>query len=178
VATVALQLVGEGKLSLDDTVADHLPGVVQGNGNDGRTVTVRHLLQHTSGIYNHTHDLAPVLFASYQDYLAHRYDPFQLEELVAMAMRHPPNIAPGTGWSYSNTNYLLVGMIIKKLTGNPWDQEVTDRIITPLGLKHASAGIPPEVPDPHAHAYQQFEPDEPLQDVTVFDRAGAARPVT
>jgi D-alanyl-D-alanine carboxypeptidase len=107
VATVVLQLVGEGALSLDDTVEQHLLGVVSGNGTDGNAITVRHLLQHTSGIHDDDpgHDTP-------ERYLERRFRPYPPEELVARAMNHPPDFAPGAASSYSNTGYLLLAMIV------------------------------------------------------------------
>jgi D-alanyl-D-alanine carboxypeptidase len=175
VATLVLQLVAEGRLALDDTVERWLPGVVAGNGNDGRSVTVRHLLQHTSGLYNYTNDLNEL--ASPEGYESVRFRSWRPAELVAIAMRHPPNFAPGTHWDYSNTGYILVGMIIKAVTGRTWDVEVRDRVLRPLGLRHTfSPGDSPFVPDPHALAYQQFTPGGPLVDVTVLNHTwgGAA----
>ncbi|MBM2620266.1 beta-lactamase family protein [Actinoplanes sp. LDG1-06] len=174
-SVVVLQLVGEGKLSLDDTVERRLPGVVKGNGNDGRRITVRQLLQHTSGLFNYTNDF-PAL-ASYDSYLAHRFDHYDAEDLVAIAMKHPPVFAPGTSWDYSNTNYILAGMIIERTTGRPWATEVRERILRPLGLKHTSdPGDRASLPRPHANGYQQWTPDGPLTDTTLLNptAAGAA----
>ncbi|WP_431904258.1 serine hydrolase domain-containing protein [Nonomuraea sp. bgisy101] len=156
-ATVVLQLVGEGRLSLDDTVEKWLPGVVQGNGNDGSKITVRHLLQQTSGLAEYVLDLPGW---TTKDYREHRYDSYTPEQLVAIAMRHKPSWLPGSGeqrWGYSNTNYVLAGMIIKKVTGRAWSQEVRDRIIRPLGLRHTfSPGTNPHLPKPHASGYTEF----------------------
>lgn len=91
-AVIVLQLVAEGRLSLDDTVERWLPGVVAGNGNDGRRVTVRQVLQHTSGIYNDTNDLTGL--DSSEEYLEHRFEHLDPEELVAIAMKHEPVFAP------------------------------------------------------------------------------------
>ncbi|MFE3800182.1 serine hydrolase domain-containing protein [Nocardia tengchongensis] len=162
-ATVLLQLVGEGKLTLDDTVEKWLPGVVRGNGNDGTKITVRQLLNHTSGLkYPNPYELA-----SPEDF--HRYAldvPPPPEQVVATAVQSPPNFTPGTGWSYSNTGYLLAGMIIDKVTGTPWDEEVDRRIITPLGLAHTSyPGSAVTVPAPHATGYTQW-PTGGLVDTT------------
>ncbi|MEU6207703.1 serine hydrolase domain-containing protein, partial [Micromonospora musae] len=85
VSVVLLQLVGEGRLSLDDPIARWLPGVVDGNGNDGRHVTVRQVLQQTSGLYDPTGDLDALRSAD--DFLAHRFDHYTEAQLVAMAMR-------------------------------------------------------------------------------------------
>jgi D-alanyl-D-alanine carboxypeptidase len=177
VATVMLQLVAEGRVSLDDTVAKWLPGVVAGNGNDGAAITIRELLQHTSGLYDFTEAL-PAL-ATRQGYLDSRHRTAAPEQLVALAMQHKPLFKPGTSWAYSNTNYVLAGMIIAKVTGQSWATEVYDRIIAPLGLRHTFVpGASPYLPAPHADLYQQFTPGGPLTDTTVMnytwaDAAGA-----
>ncbi|MEU5764493.1 serine hydrolase domain-containing protein [Streptomyces asoensis] len=175
VATVVLQLVGEGRLSLDDTVEHWLPGTVTGHGNDGSTITVRQLLQHTSGLFNYTADFPEV--ADKAGYQADRYTTWTPEELVAIAMRHEPGFEPGTGWSYSNTNYILAGMIIKKVTGHDWTREVTQRVIRPLGLRDTLApSTRPWIPGRHLHGYSAFgEAGTPI-DVTAFNpsAAGAA----
>jgi D-alanyl-D-alanine carboxypeptidase len=161
VATVALQLVGESRLSLDDTVERWLPGVVRGNGNDGRRITVRHVLQNVSGI----HDDMPG-YTSPEEYLQQRYDVYTREQLVARAMTHQPDFPPGTGWGYSNTGFLLAGMIIERVTGRTLRQEITDRILRPLRLQQTTwPGTSPTLPRPHARAYELFKTGE-LVDVT------------
>ncbi|MEU4805497.1 serine hydrolase domain-containing protein [Actinosynnema sp. NPDC023587] len=153
VATAVLKLVGEGRLSLEDTVERWLPGVVSGNGNDGRKITVRQLLQHTSGLYDYTRDLPQSL----EGFLRTRFDTVTDTEATRMALSHAPDFAPGTAWSYSNTGYLLVGMIIEEVAGRSWRDEVTARIIRPLGLHDTSAPhTSPFIPRPHAVGYQRF----------------------
>jgi D-alanyl-D-alanine carboxypeptidase len=165
---VVLQLVGEGKLSLDDTVERWLPGLVTGNGNDGRRIKVRNLLQHTSGIYDYLRDI-PTL-GSYDQYLAHRLDHYDDADLVALAMKHKPAFTPGTRWEYSNTNYVLAGMLIKRVTGRPWASELRARILQPLGLRETTVpGDTPTLPAPHAEAYQQWNADGALKDTTVLN---------
>ncbi|MEV4253520.1 serine hydrolase domain-containing protein [Spirillospora sp. NPDC049652] len=160
-ATTVLQLVGEGRLSLDDTVERVLPGVVRGDGNDGRKITVRNLLQHTSGL----HDDMPGI-DSPESYALHRLDTHTAEEFVARAMRHAPDFRPGTSWRYCNTGYLLLGMIIQKVTGNPWNVEVRDRILRPLAMDDTTfPGESPRIRGPHARGYQLFETGG-LTDVT------------
>jgi len=157
VSVVVLQLVGERRLSLDDTVERWLPGVVRGNGNDGSAITVRQLLRHTSGLYDYTDDLAARI-TSVEEYQKLRYESFTPEQLIAMAMAHGPSAAPGASFNYSNTNYVLIGQIIKKVTGRDWDREVRDRVIRPLGLRHTFApGFATDLPDPHASAYLFFD---------------------
>ncbi|KQX10791.1 peptide hydrolase [Streptomyces sp. Root431] len=155
-ATVVLRLVDEGRLSLDDTVDRRLPGVIDGNGNDGRKITVRQLLQNTSGL----HDDLPG-FDTPQDYYRHRYDTYTPEQIVARAMKHPPDFRPGTGWSYSNTGYVVLGMIVEKVTGRPWREEVESRILKPLGMHHTYlSGNTPTLRRPHARGYQVFASGE------------------
>jgi len=175
VAVVMLQLVDEGKVRLDDTVERWLPGVVAGNGNDGAKITIRNLLQHTSGLFNYTADLFAVF--SIDDYYATRFRHYEPRQLVAVAVSHPPNFAPGTSWSYSNTNYILAGMIIKQVTGREWSAEVGTRILAPLGLVHTfDPGDQPGLPPPHAVGYSTIEWGQPLVDVTLYNHTwgGAA----
>ncbi|WP_406457525.1 beta-lactamase family protein [Streptomyces sp. NBC_01622] len=157
VATVVLQLVAEKRLSLDDTVEHWLPGVVTGNGNDGTRITVRDLLRQTSGLYDYIDD------PEIQDRLINhfdenRYDTTPAADLVAVAMKHRPLFVPQPGgatrWAYSNTNYLLAGMIAEKAGCASWQDLVAHRIIAKLGLRNTSVpGLDPFLPDPHVNAY-------------------------
>lgn len=157
VATTLLQLVGEHRLSLDDTVEKWLPGVVTGNGNDGSKITIRQLLQHTSGIPEY---IAGVPVFTESDFRQHRFDKHSPAFLVALAMRQAPTFAPGAGWSYSNTNYVLAGMIIGEVTGQDWRTAVDERIIKRLGLRNTSTpGHSTVLPHPHATAYERFPED-------------------
>jgi D-alanyl-D-alanine carboxypeptidase len=166
VATVVLQLVGEGRLSLDDTVDRWLPGLVRGHGNDGRRIAVRQLLQHTSGLPDYVGDVVPDLSAA--GYRRNRWTTYTSGQRVAFALRHRPSFAPGTGWTYSNTNYVLLGMVVQAVTGRSWEREVRARIVRPLRLTHTLApGDRPYLPGPHARDYQQFEPGGPMTDTTL-----------
>ncbi|MEU2059347.1 serine hydrolase domain-containing protein [Streptomyces sp. NPDC013455] len=155
VATVLLQLAAEGRLSLDDTVDRWLPGVVRGHGHDGRRITVRRLLNHTSGVYSYTEDeeFARTYFTK-DGFFEHRYDTRTPRELVAIAMRHRPDFAPGASWNYSNTNYVLAGMVIEKVTGRSYATEIRHRVIEPLHLTATSLpGTEVTVPRPSSRAY-------------------------
>lgn len=155
VAATVLQLVGEGRLSLEDTVDRWLPGVVTGNGNDGTKITVRQLLQHTSGVPNYLGKM-PELFLE-KEFEENRFRTVTPEQTVALAMQMPPDFAPGTDWNYSNTGYTLAGMIIERVTGNTWQHEVRSRIVGPLGLRDTYLpGTSPFLPRPHAVSYQRF----------------------
>ncbi|MFI6642554.1 serine hydrolase domain-containing protein [Streptomyces sp. NPDC050504] len=166
VATVVMQLVGEKRLSLDRTVEEVLPGVVSGAGHDGRTITVRDLLQHTSGLPDYIADVFPD--PSARTYFAHRWRAYEPEQLVGLALRHGPDFPAGTRWAYSNTNYLLAGMIVERLTGRTWEQQVHDRVLRPLGLRHTETpGTRPFLPHPHAANHQQFTAGGPMVDTTI-----------
>lgn len=170
VATTVLMLLGEGRLTLDDTVQHWLPDTVRGNGNDGNLVTVRHLLQHTSGI----RDSLPETDTA-EAYYRLRYQPRTPEQTVAAAMQHEPDFAPGTSWSYSNVGYVLLGLIIEQVSKRPWHEEVRARILEPLGLRDTRwPGDSPTLPEPHARAYQQYELNGPLTDVTEVMDADAS----
>ncbi|MFF7367370.1 MULTISPECIES: serine hydrolase domain-containing protein [Streptomyces] len=158
VATVLLQLEAEGKLSLDDKVDTWLPGVVRGHGHDGRRITVRQLLNHTSGIYDYTSDngFARTYFLK-DGFFEHRYDTVAPRDLVAIAMRHKPDFAPGASWNYSNTNYVLAGMVIDKVTGHSYATEIRRRILDPLHLRATSVpGTKVTVPRPSSRAYSKL----------------------
>lgn len=139
---------------------------MQGSGNDGRTITVRDLLQHTSGLADYVHDVFPEQSA--ETYFANRWRAYAPEDLVRLAVRHRPLFPAGTDWAYSNTHYVLAGLIIRKITGRTWEQEVTDRILRPLGLRHTDTpGTRPFLPHPHTSNYQQFTEGGPLVDTTL-----------
>src|SRR2546421_2417904 len=106
----------------DAAVARYLPDVVP--GELGRRVTVRMLLNHTSGIG----DYAPVLFASPEAVEALRLRTIPPRELVRIGLSQPVTNAPGERWSYSNTNYIILGLLIERLSGRGYAQEVSRRI--------------------------------------------------
>lgn len=125
-ATVVLQLAGEGKIDLDAPVEKYLPGVVRDNGNDGREITPRQLLQHTSGLPEYT---------GFPTVTGARHTYFEPRDLIDKALGQKPQFAPGKTWQYNNTGYVLLGLIVQKVTGRPMGEEVTNRIIKPLGLR-------------------------------------------
>lgn len=132
-AVLALQLVDSGHLTLDAPIEVYLPGVVP----NGRNITVRMLLNHTSGLFNYTAD--PEFFAGI------RQDPQRVrtdQDLLDVAFRHEPDFAPGTSWSYSNTNYIVIGMLLRTVTGRSLAELVRQRIAGPLGLKHTYVADP------------------------------------
>ena len=154
VATVVLQLVGEGRLGLEDSVERWLPGVVP----NGAGITVRQLLNHTSGLFAYGGDSDFVMEAT--------RNPLRVwtpREIVAIATAHPPNFAPGEAWSYSDTNYFVLGLIVETATGRTLASELGRRIIAPLRLRATSLPSAPRIAGRHAHGYFL----QPLQDVSV-----------
>jgi D-alanyl-D-alanine carboxypeptidase len=125
-ATVVLQLVAEHRLSLDAPVDRHLPGLIRSHGHDGRRITVRQLLQHTSGLPDHLD--APEW--DHPERMRRRH--FEPRELVARALELP---RPQSSWHYATTNYLIAGLLIREVTGNAPEAEITRRILRPLGLR-------------------------------------------
>ncbi|MGN9813414.1 serine hydrolase domain-containing protein [Micromonospora sp. BQ11] len=126
-AVLALQQVDRGKLKLDAPVEKYLPGVVP----NGENITVRMLLNHSSGLFSYTSD--PDFFINMEKDPQHVHTD---AELLAVAFKHEPYFAPGKGWQYSNTNYTLLGMILQKQTGKSMATLVEERITRPLGLRH------------------------------------------
>ncbi|MFF3074526.1 serine hydrolase domain-containing protein [Kitasatospora sp. NPDC057904] len=161
-AVVVLQLVGEGKIGLDASVDTYLPGLVRGEGIDGRRITVRQLLQHTSGLPDYGIHLD-------DDEIRNRY--FEPRELLDIALRYKADAAPGTTWGYSNANYVLAGLIVQKVTGRPLAEEMDRRIIKRIGLRHTYFPAPGEmtIREPHPQGYHRNPADGPLRDFTELD---------
>ena len=124
-ATVVLQLVGEGIVGLDDALDDWIADVPGGDG-----ITVRHLLEHSSGIPDYTGTLGYAYGAA---------DPWTDEELVALVHDEDRLFEPGSQYGYTNTNYILQGMVIAEATGEGWRAEVDGRLLEPLDLADTSA---------------------------------------
>ncbi len=141
--TVLLQLVDEGKISLSDKLSKYFPDYP-----DGDNITIEEIGNMTSGLYNYTEDQT-FLSNMQKDLLK----PFTPQELIAISEKHAPDFAPGTSMHYSNTNFIILGLIIEKLTGNPLQTEFQNRIFNPLGMKETSFAVNSNFPDPHAHGY-------------------------
>jgi D-alanyl-D-alanine carboxypeptidase len=153
VGTIILQLVAEGKLSLDDPISKYQPQVP-----DGAHITIREILDMTSGLYNYSEDdtFGKVLDGEIRG--DHPNKVWTPQELLAISFQHPPDFPPGQGYHYSNTNYILLGQLIKQLTGHSPRDEIQRRIFTPLGMTHsfipkpASAALP--APYPQGYTYE------------------------
>jgi D-alanyl-D-alanine carboxypeptidase len=128
-SVVVLQLVGEGKVELDEPVETYLPNVIRGQAGDGREITVRQLLQHTSGLPDYVMPAVDGDFVGNYPSIQHTY--YEPRQLVDLALTQSAT----TGWSYSNTNYVVAGLIVQRVTGRPVGEEITKRIVNRIGLR-------------------------------------------
>ncbi|MEV0260395.1 serine hydrolase domain-containing protein [Streptomyces sp. NPDC050617] len=167
-ATVVLQLVGEGKIDLSAPVEKYLPKLVRGEGIDGRRITVRQLLQHTSGLPDYTQFMEAPNGKGRHLYV-------QPRSMLDLALAHKANFEPGKGWSYSNTNYLVAGLIIEKTTGRPLAEEIDHRVIRRAGLRHTYfPGAGDEtIRGAHPEGYLAAKPGAKLENITETDPSAA-----
>jgi D-alanyl-D-alanine carboxypeptidase len=142
-AAVVLQLVEEGELSLEDPLATWFADFPNGD-----SITIRHLLNHTAGIYNYTDSRD---FNADLDAQPDRI--WAPQELVDYALAEAPLFAPGQGWYYCNTGFILLGMIIERVTGNSIAVEIRTRLLEPLKLTHTFFDGLEEVHGEMAHEY-------------------------
>ncbi|MEU0545985.1 serine hydrolase domain-containing protein [Nocardia sp. NPDC005978] len=163
VAVVIMQLVAEGRVALDDPVEKYLPGVVRGNGNDGNRITVRQLLQHTTGLPDYLASGDPAVARDPNspqlqgDAAALRTRHFTPRELVDIAMSLPPQYEPGARAVYTNTNYILLGMLVEQVTGKPVAAEIQTRVLDRLGLRDTYFPADGEqvIRGPHPRGYEE-----------------------
>ena len=168
-AATVLQLAGERKLDLDRTARHYLPDLIPAAYGG---VTVRQLLNHTSGIP------APDLPGdTMEEAYAHRFDPHTPRGMVASATAKDPEFVPGRSQHYLNIGYTVLGLLIEKVTGDSYAHQVGKRVLRPLGMRSTSfPGTDPEIRGPHNHGYQLFAaPDggTELRDVTVWGTTDA-----
>ncbi|WTF67119.1 beta-lactamase family protein (plasmid) [Streptomyces anulatus] len=161
-AVVVLQLVAEKKIALDAPVDTYLPGLLRGEGIDGRHITIRQLLQHTSGLPEYVDTRA--ILKDRQRY----YEP---RELLDSALAQNAHFSPGAKWEYSNTNYLVAGLIIQKVTGRPIGEEINQRVIDRIGLRHTYFPTPGDmtIHEPHPKGYHRDTADSPWREFTELD---------
>jgi D-alanyl-D-alanine carboxypeptidase len=150
VAVVVLQLVGEHRLALEDTVERWVPGLVPGGGR----VTVRQLLAHTSGLADYADDADFVRRTVAQP--RRRWKP---RELVGVALAEGPVARPGERFAYASTNYVLLGMIVERATGTSLGRQLRRRIFAPLGLEDTSFASDLRNRRRYAHGYAPSEHD-------------------
>jgi D-alanyl-D-alanine carboxypeptidase len=147
--TAILQLADQGKLGLDDAIAEFIDGVPLGN-----RITLRQLARMQSGLVNYTAtpEFQKAMFADPRR-------PFTPHELIDFAFTQPNTFPPGQGFEYCNTNTVLLGMVVQKVSGQPLDGYIQDHILAPLGMSHTSFPTTNAFPDPHAQGYTKQTAD-------------------
>ena len=163
-ATLVLKLVEEGRLSLDDRIDNWIPPLP----NIAGTITVRQLLNHTSGLYNLA--LHPDLKAAVLADLTRSWKP---EELLTQFVLEP-YCAPGAGWNYSNTNYIILGMITEQITGSTLTQQLRSRFFTPLKLQNTFVDAEEETPGVIAHPWYDLNEDGVYVDISDYPRTASS----
>ncbi len=167
-AVVALQLVEEGRLELDRSVETYLPGIIKGEGIDPQTITIRQLLQHTSGLPEVAHLIATEPFSQRDVYRSPR-------DVLDLALGQPADFPAGERHEYNNTNYIALGLIIERIAQRPLAEQIHDRIVTPLELKHTYLPEPGDrgIQGEHPLGYH-IDTDGELRDLTEYDSSWAA----
>lgn len=160
--TVVLELVDDGKLSLDDTLARFYPDIPAAD-----QITIRQLCNMTAGIFNYSDD--PAFLKTYTE------DPNKVwkpEELVSIAIAHPPYFAPGKGWEYSNTNSIILGMIVEKITSKDIASQIKSRLIDDLKLTNTYWPEGTGIDGAHAHGYLAGEGGQLTDGTSLFNPSG------
>lgn len=161
IATVVLQLVSEHRISLDQPVQHYLPGLLR---DGGPPVTIAELLNHTSG-------LGPadgiVNTGDPQWFLAHRLGTYTTAQLLGPVLQEPLIFSPGTRQQYNGVNYIVLAMLIQRVTGHGYAQEIRQRILRPLGMDHTYVpATGPAMPAPYLHSYDSQGQGAALADIS------------
>ncbi|MFF2145554.1 serine hydrolase domain-containing protein [Kitasatospora sp. NPDC058190] len=140
-AVLVMQLAEEGRIDLDKPLRDYLPA---GTLPESWTMTGRQVMEHRAGVYDHTNDLleqpGEETTSAFEARI--RTNVYQPADLVAMSVKHGQQYTPGSRYSYSNTDFVLMGLAVEHLTGRPYADVLRERIIEPLGLKKTSFVVP------------------------------------
>lgn len=165
-AVLTLQLVARHQVDLDAPATGYLPGGVLPSGSP---ITVRQLLDHTSGLYDYSNDLPGILVGdTVTGYQQFRYRTYAPADLVAGALTHGSQFTPGSRYDYSNTNFVVLGMLVEHVTGEPFAKVLTDRILRPAGMTATGFVVPrTDIAGPHAVGYlTEDDRSKPLFDAT------------
>ncbi|MFJ2574783.1 serine hydrolase domain-containing protein [Streptomyces halstedii] len=171
-SVAVLQQVAEGRIGLDAPIGDYLPDLVP--GERGREVTVRMLLNHTSGIADYILPAFPGLVTDPGQALDEgRFRELVPEELVRLGLAAEPPAPRGTH-AYANTNYLIAGLLLEKVTGQDPETYITENVIRRAGLRHTYFPRSARIPGPHARMYESFYGTiDPARDYSVYDMSWA-----
>ncbi|KKZ70291.1 beta-lactamase [Streptomyces showdoensis] len=154
--TALLELVDQGKVGLDDPIGKYVSGVPNGD-----RITLRELAGMRSGLYNYSmdEDFFKALTSDPQR-------PFTPQELLDYSFKHPVNFAPGAQFEYCNTNLILLGLVVEKISGVPLHDYIAQHVVRPAGLKHTLFPTGAEFPNPHAHGYTNQTATGQVEDAT------------
>lgn len=165
-AALVLSLVADGLIHLDAPISRYLPGLLP----YAEPVTVRQLLQHRSGLF----DYGPVLWADPQLVARSRYRQYAPADLVGIATREPLQFTPGTSFLYSNTDYVVLGILVERVTGDSYSSQLSDRVLRPAGLRHTYLpGGDPRLRRPAARGYEAVYSPTRLTDLTAYNMSVA-----
>lgn len=160
-ATSVLHLVDNGTLSLNDGIETWLDPSLTAQIPYSDQITIKQLLNHTSGMYSYTEDQSFLLAL-----LTNPDTSFTFDDLIDISLSHPPDFVPGTNYSYNNTGYVLLTEIIEAASGIGYHQYATDNILTPLGLNDTYFPVSNTIPTDHMRCYADFSLDGILEDYT------------
>ncbi|ARF53137.1 serine hydrolase domain-containing protein [Streptomyces gilvosporeus] len=167
-SVAVLQQVGKGRIALDAPIGRYLPDLIP--GKRGRAITVRMLLNHTSGIG----DYSSAIFATPQSLEDNRFHQFAPEDLARLGLKAPPLDTPGKAHHYSNTNYVIAGLLLQKITGESPEQYITDHVIQKAGLRHTYFPTSAYLTGPHAKMYEAaYGGFNPPRDFSVYNLSWA-----
>ncbi|WKD33392.1 serine hydrolase domain-containing protein [Streptomyces xanthophaeus] len=154
--TALLELVDQGKVGLDDPIGKYIAGVPNGD-----RITLRELAGMRSGLFNYSADED-----FYKAFTSNPDRPFTPQELLAYSFRHPVLFEPNAKFYYCNTNLILLGLVVEKVSGVPLDRFIDREVVVPAGLKHTVFPTGPEFPSPHAHGYTNQTASGKVEDAT------------
>lgn len=166
-AAAVLRLAATGRIDLDTPVQRYLPGLL---GRQFRPITVRQLLNHTSGI-----PAGDGLGTTFEEVYAHRFDTLTPQRVAASAGAKKPEFRPGKQQHYLNINYTFLGLLIEKVTGRSYASEVTRLVLAPAGMRDTYfPGTDPRILGPHNRGYQAVKSADgttEFVDVTEWNQA-------
>ncbi|MFC9295331.1 serine hydrolase domain-containing protein [Streptomyces sp. NPDC057011] len=161
--TALLRLVDQGRIGLDDPIGTYVTGVPNGD-----RITLRQLAGMRSGLFNYSEDedFTKALFA-------HPTQPFTPQQLLDYSFKHPVQFAPDAKWEYSNTNLILLGLVVEKITGRPLHEVIAQDVLKPAGLHATLFPTGAQFPAPHAQGYTDQTASGKIENATDWNPSWA-----
>ncbi|MFB7783524.1 serine hydrolase domain-containing protein [Streptomyces vinaceus] len=161
--TALLQLVDQKRIGLDDPIGKYVQGVP-----NGERITLRQLAGMRSGLFNYSMDEGFIKKLQADPELS-----FTPKQLLGYSFQHPVQFPPGARFDYSNTNLILLGLVVEKVTGRPLHEVITRDVLAPAGLRHTVFPTSPALPDPYAHGYTDQTASGKIEDSTHWNPSWA-----